>query len=226
MVRWCLWCLVLFPFPMKICFACIACGTWTEHSAAPCFTVLPALAVIHCPRNPRDLQVLREKLEQTGVGIYFFCSSCWFWHISTENCSVNRHAWSLSMKKTALQMTAWKLCTSKGYSINVWQNSFLSIPSVPAGTTKLVNNAEFCPWSLCCSCFGRQSWRPHWALSATADVLLLEQEGGFFQSQYSALAPALKQANNSTYLLNFKLKCLEYPLHKTLEASCTLSSHL
>lgn len=55
-------------------------------------------------------------------------------------------------------------------------------------------------------------------------MLLLEQEGGFFQSQYSAVAPALKQANNSTYLLNFKLKCLEYPLHKTLEASCMLFS--
>lgn len=222
MVRWCLWCLASFPFPMKIFFASITCGTRTEHSAAPCFTALPALAVIHCPRNPRGLQVLREQFEQTGVCIYLFCSSCWFWQIFT----VNRHAWSLSMKKTARQMTAWKLCTSKGYFISVWQNSFLSIPSVSAGTTKLVNNVELCSWSLCCSLSGRQSWRPHWALSATADVPLPEQEGVFFQSQHSALAPALKGANNSTSFLNFNLKCLEYPVHKTLEASCMLSSHL
>lgn len=157
-------------------FAFIACGTWTEHSAAQCFTVLHALAVTHCPRNPRDLQVIRGKFEWTGVCIYFSYCSQWFWQILTKNCSVNRHAWSLSMKKTALQLTAWKLCTSKGYFINVWQNSFLSIPSVSARTTKLVNNAELCSWSLCCSLSGRQSWRPHWALLATADVLLSRRE--------------------------------------------------
>lgn len=158
----------------------VAHGLNSVSTAAPCSTVLPALAVIHCPRNPRDLQVTREKFEQTGVCIKLFCSSCWFWQILTKNCSVNRHAWSFSMKKTALQMTAWKFCTSKSYFINLWQNSFLSIPTVPAGTTKLGNNVELCSWSLCCSLFGRQSWQPHWALSATADVLLLEQEGVFF----------------------------------------------
>lgn len=60
MVRWCLWCFIFLP--QENVFSCGACGTWSEHSAAPCFTFLPALALIHCPRNPRDLQLIRGKV--------------------------------------------------------------------------------------------------------------------------------------------------------------------
>lgn len=63
----------LFHFPsLWKCFLLllhVAHGLNSVSTAAPCSTVLPALAVIHCPRNPRDLQVTREKFEQTGVCI-------------------------------------------------------------------------------------------------------------------------------------------------------------
>lgn len=60
-----------FPSPGKCFFLALhmAHGLKTVSTAAPCFTLLHALKVLHCPRNPRDLQIIREKFEWTGVHI-------------------------------------------------------------------------------------------------------------------------------------------------------------
>ena len=154
-------------------------GLNTVSTAALCFTLLPALVILHCSRSPRNLQIIREKFEWTGVHIlvlqFMLILACFDQKLLCQQAYLVSFHEGNSITNDSMKTLHFKVLLYKYVA-----ESLPLHPNCPCSNNRAWEQygALLLVYVLL-PLWEAESWRSCWALLAAADVLLPEHEGVF-----------------------------------------------